>query len=249
MPLITANGWRSVFSCLQNKESAIRVVDLRFRSIDKGGLSVLANTLAGNSTVEKLDLSYNPQIPATVWQSFFACFGHPNIALEDVNLCGNNITDKEMAHMAQSLRVNNGRLETLDLGDISSVTNAGWAHFSRVLCDKSSVTTIFSSNHTLRSLGDQDIIPADLNALLQLNQNGKQNNVSRDKILWYYFQNGKANIQKLAGMKSNILHHAIAWICRNGTGHTLLYQFFRNTPSLVAHIYVANTSGIKRKRV
>mmetsp|Transcript_138 Transcript_138/g.310 ORF Transcript_138/g.310 Transcript_138/m.310 type:complete len:654 (-) Transcript_138:237-2198(-) len=250
MPLITSRGWRSIFGSLQNKTSALGMIDLRYSSIDEGGLSALTNALAGNSAVKMLDLSYNKQIPAAGWRSFFACLEHPDVALEEVSLRGNNITDEEMAHLSRSLHVNNGRLESLDLGDNSSLTDVGWAHISRVLCDRSNAMTIFSSNHTLSSLGDQNAIPADLDDLLQLNQTGNKKDVSREKILQYHFQDGKTKIQEFVDMNSNVLHHAISWICTNGTDHTLLYNFLRSLPSLVpSDNIIAKASGAKRKRL
>mmetsp|Transcript_12219 Transcript_12219/g.21980 ORF Transcript_12219/g.21980 Transcript_12219/m.21980 type:complete len:654 (+) Transcript_12219:170-2131(+) len=250
MPIITSHGWRSIFGSLQNKGSALRMIDLRYSSIGEGGLLALTNALAGNSTVKMLDLSYNKQIPAAGWRSFFACLEHPNVALEEVSLRGNNVTDEEMTHLSRALRANNGTLESIDLGDNSSLTSVGWAHISRVLCDKSSAMAVYSSNHTLSSLGDQDDIPADLDDLLQLNQIGNKKDVSREKILRYHFQDGKTNIQELIDMNSNILHHAISWSCTNVTGHTLLYNFLRSLPSLVASVnIIANTSGAKRKRL
>jgi len=250
MPLITSHGWRSIFGSLQNKESALGMIDLRYSSIDEGGISALTNALAGNSTVKMLDLSYNKQIPAAGWRPFFACLEHPNVALEEVSLRGNHVTDEDMRHLSRALHANNGILESLDLGDNSSLSDIGWAHISRVLCDKSSAMTVYLSNHTLSSLGDQDAIPADLDDFLQLNQSGNKKDVSREKILRYHFQDGKKNIQEFVDLDSNILHHAISWICTNGTGRTLLYKFLRSLPSLVASVNIGTkASGAKRKRL
>jgi len=227
-PLISGIGWQGFFVCLQNQESALERIDLRYSSIDEGGLTALTNALANNSTLKMLDLSHNKSISARQWRPFFACLGYPNVELEELCLCDNNVTDEELAYLAQSL-AKNRTLKALDLGATSSITNTGWAPFSRLLCDKSSISSIHASNHTLEFLGDQRI-PVDLDDLLQLNEQRNKMIVSREKILKYHFQNSENNVQEFIDVESKVLPHAInviSQICSNGAGRTLLFELLR----------------------
>merc|ERR1712087_975528 len=102
MPLITGAGWRALFACVQNEGSVLEQIDLRYSSIDEGGLSALTSALAGNPSLEMVDLSHNKQISAAAWRSFFVCLGRPDAALKEVNLRGNNITDASSAAAVHS---------------------------------------------------------------------------------------------------------------------------------------------------
>lgn len=246
MPLVTGVGWRALFACLHNEGSVLEQIDIRYSSIDEGGLSALTSALAHNSSLEMVDLSHNKQITAAAWRLFFPCLGSPNTALKEVNLCGNNITDKDMSHLARSLH-GNKRLETLGLGNSSAVTDAGWGHFSKILCNTSSAAAVHSSNHTLRSLGEPNI-PGDLDELLLLNSRCDERIVSQEKILRYHFQNGKRNMREIAGMDTSVIPHAISWAGRNDSGRTILYELLRSLPPLAASANMASVVGRKRKR-
>mmetsp|Transcript_20121 Transcript_20121/g.43688 ORF Transcript_20121/g.43688 Transcript_20121/m.43688 type:complete len:639 (+) Transcript_20121:129-2045(+) len=245
IPQVTATGWKAFFSCLRNPVSALQQIDLRYSSIDEGGLAVLANALASNSTVKMLDLSHNLQINSTGWQSFFMCLESSTFSLEELHLQGNNVADEAIGDLTHAL-VKNETLETLVLGDLFSITNTGWAHFSHLLCDKSSITRICTSNHTLRHFSQQGITPG-VHSLLLLNQSGSKKEVFREKILQYHFQNGAINIQEFLEMKLKVLPHAISWMGRNNSGHTLLYQLLRSLPSLFLSEQKMKASGAKRK--
>ncbi len=178
MPLITATGWQPVFACLQSKESALERLDLRYSSLNEGGLLALTNVLSQNSSLKMLDVSHNKQVSAAGWRSFFACLKHPCASLEEVHLCKNHLAHEDMTYLARFLRVNNGRLKTLNLGDCPSVTDAGWAELSNALCDGASSAAIHSTNHALRPLGSPDA-PLHLDELLLLNSRGDEVSVVR----------------------------------------------------------------------
>ena len=172
-------------------------------------------------------------------------------SLEGLFLCGNftNDVDELIADLAGAV-ANNETLEAIDLGENSSITNTGWSHFSRILCDKSSIANIYASNHTLGYLGPQRL-PPDLDSLVNLNEHENKKELVREKILRYHFQDC-SYMQEVLDMKLKVLPRAISWLGRAAFGRdrenpSLLYQLLRSTPSLFES-KSASMAGAKRKR-
>jgi len=250
---ITADGWRSFFTSLRNSKSVVQDILLRGCGIDEEGLAILADALNNNSTLKILDLSKNPQVTAASWRRFFtACLRSPKSSLEGLFLCENlaEEADELMADLAGAI-AHNDKLEAIDLGENPSITKTGWSHFSRLLCDKSSITSIYESNHTVNYFGPERL-PLDLDDLVKLNEHENKKEVAREKILRHYFQDG-ANIQEFLDMKLKVLPHAMAWLGGESswtggknTGRTPLYQLLRSLPSLFES-QSSRLTGRKRK--
>ena len=246
-PLITGAGWQPFFRCLHNKESALAKIDLRYNSIEEEALPALANALTNNSNLKLLDLSHNTQVSAAGWRSFFS--GMVKFALEKLHLADNNITNEVMSDLAHVL-ADNETLKTIGLCEnVDLITNRGWSHFAHLLCDKSSISSTYASNHTLQCI-DHQSVPNDLDILLQNNKYGSKKEVARRKILRYYFKDGEMNVPEFVNMKWKVMPHAISWIGRDNTGHNLLYQLLRSQPSLFVSQRSAllKSAGAKRKR-
>lgn len=255
-PLITYTGWDAFFICLRNNpSSALKQIDLRYSSIDEESLHGLANALGSQcSAITILDMSQNLHISASAWTSFFNRLGSSNhrFALHDLYLQGNNITDEVIPQLIRAL-ANNNTLKTLVLGDLFPITNSGWEQFRHLLCDKSSITKIRSSNHTLRSLGCEDI-PEHIQTLLSLNESDSKKEVAREKILRYHFNNGRDTMNEFVDMELSVLPHVISWVGRNNVGQTLMYQLLQSLPSLTmtcdhpSKLLNKTLAGGKRKR-
>lgn len=258
-PLITYTGWDAFFICLRNNpSSALKQIDLRYSSIDEESLHGLANALGSQcSAITILDVSQNLHISASAWTSFFNRLGSSNhrFALHDLYLQGNNITDEVIPQLIRAL-ANNNTLKTLVLGDLFPITNSGWEQFRHLLCDKSSITKIRSSNHTLSSLGCEDI-PEDIQTLLSLNESDSKKEVAREKILRYHFNNGSDidTMNEFVDMELSVLPHVISWVGRNNVGQTLMYQLLQSLPSLItikcdhpSKLLNKTLAGGKRKR-
>ena len=144
-----------------------------------------------------------------------------------MDLYDNVTTDEAAASLAGCLR-GNTRLEALGLGDSSAVTEERWKHFSKLLCDTSSPSAIYASNHTLRSLGDSRI-PDKLDELLLLNSRRDARDAAWEKVLRYRFKNSVANVREFADMRPEVLPDALSWAGRNEGGRTLMYTLVRNT--------------------
>ncbi len=108
----------------------------------------------------------------------------------------------------------------------------GWAAFSNLLCDKSSIYSIYESNHTLESIGPESELPFDIASYLEMNQNENKAEVARQKLLHYHFLDGDVKLDYFLGLELNVIPHAIAWIVRDDTGLPLLHQLAKSMPSV-----------------
>jgi len=253
---VTADGWRSFFARLHNSKSVLQDILLSGCGIDDEKLDILADAVNNNSTIKILDLSLNPQVTAMAWHRFFvACLQSPESSLEGLFLCGNLSVEADdmMAHLAGAIAHNhNDTLEAIDLGENLNITKIGWSYFSHLLCNKSTITSIYESNHTIDYLGPTRL-PVDLDNLVKLNEHENKNEVAREKILQYHFQDS-ANVQEFRDITLKALPHAISWLGREcswsgkeNSGHTHLYQLLRSLPSLFESKKTA-IAGTKRKR-
>ena len=149
--------------------------------------------------------------------------------------------------------VSNTSLKTLEYGLNlgTSISSRGIDTIGNLLCDKSSIDSIYRSNHTLQKLGWSDIhLHTDLTSFFKLNQNDNKAEVARQKILQYHFSNGDNNIQDLVDMSLNVIPHAIAWVGRDDTARSLLYHLVHGMPSLFDFRGKAKAvGGTKRKRL
>jgi len=260
---VSARGWRSFFDSLRGSSSALQDLILRGCGIDEEGLVVIANALNEDSRFKILDLSDNPQADVAVWRQFFAaCFRSSSSSLEGIFLCENFAYEEEandlMADLVGALE-RNETLEAIDLGENLSITEAGWSHFTKLLCDDSSIKSIYESNHALNYLGPQEL-PLELEALVELNRNENKEEVAREKILRHHFEDGDAHMHEFLEMKAEVLPRAISWLGRdcsrsakgeNGESSrnraTPLYQLLRSMPSLLESRNIVR-AGVKRKR-
>jgi len=128
---------------------------------------------------------------------------------------------------------------------------------SDFLCDKTSLSSIYTSNHTLQQFYagfyyDDDGPKDHLVSLLKLNENDDKQEVVRQKLIRYYFSNddgGIVKVEEFVVMELEVLPRAIAWIGRDDTAHSLLYKLFQIMPTLFHTDRKAKAAGAKRKHV
>ncbi|KAL7545454.1 hypothetical protein ACHAWF_008798 [Thalassiosira exigua] len=147
--LITTEMWHSLASLLENTCASLEELYLNKCSIDDAMLNILVIALR-NSRLCCLDLSSNGAVTARGWHCVASLFesDHLHTLLLDDN---NIISDEEALHYSNSLR-RNDKLVRLSLS-WSSITEIGWSSFFNVLCNASSINSIFESNHMLGDLG------------------------------------------------------------------------------------------------
>jgi len=241
-PLINSVGWSSFFACIQSPSSALQQVDLRYSSIDEGGLLVLADALTKSSKVRMLDVSQNLHISVEIWKSFFSRLGNAFFSLEELYAQGNNITDEAVAEISHAL-VGNNTLKTVSLGDLFPIGKTGWEFVRHLLCNQSSISNLHKSNHTLQSFGCD--IPEDVQQLLNTNKTVNKKEVAREKILKYGADN---IIETVVGLELNVLPSAVSYIGEDERGLSMLYQLCKSLPTLFESKHKLNYAGVKRKR-
>eukprot|EP00579_Thalassiosira_antarctica_P030532 CAMPEP_0202030048 /NCGR_PEP_ID=MMETSP0905-20130828/64294_1 /ASSEMBLY_ACC=CAM_ASM_000554 /TAXON_ID=420261 /ORGANISM="Thalassiosira antarctica, Strain CCMP982" /LENGTH=476 /DNA_ID=CAMNT_0048593833 /DNA_START=1937 /DNA_END=3367 /DNA_ORIENTATION=+ len=237
---ITIAGWRTIFAFLQSPHSLLEILDLSMSGINDEVVNSLTNALVNNNKLRELDLSWNGHITATGCEAFSAVLQNPGSALEKLDLSGNSINDGTVITLATSLS-NNRKLKELILESQHAITINGWAAFSRVLCNTSSIMGTFHSNHTLQKLDEYEGgLPADIRSLLRLNQENSKCQAARLKIIKTHFSGSNIDLQPFIGMELQVMPRAIAWMGRDGSGksttetngRSLLYQFLRTKPEL-----------------
>ena len=174
----------------------------------------------------------------------------PDSNLIKIDLSANNLGDEGALIFANAMVVNS-KLKTLDLTDCDGITEVGWAHFSRLLCDTSSISKTYLSNHTLRELDTIDPIedlaenleiPTDLASYLDLNGSSEnKGQVAMTKILQHH---SHFNVQPFFEWEVKVLPLMITWLekARARTSNfeekidrmklSITYDFVREFPML-----------------
>ena len=157
-------------------------------------------------------------------------------------LDGNNMITDEARIIFASALANNCKLRRLELNfDYdNAITAEGWAAFSKLLCDASSVPNTFLSNHTLQDVGDPTGTH-DVRSSLDLNRGTDKKQVAIIKLL----QNHRHfDMQPLFEWDFKALPLVIDWFKRAAACHTdfnpnigsrklsSIYQFIRGMPML-----------------
>ena len=228
---ITIAGWRILFELLQSPNSALEELHLYSNAFTDEAAVSLTNSLINNHRLRELNLHSNSN---DGWGAFSAVLQSPHTALEKLNMRHNAISDVSVISLANSL-ANNSRLKELLL-DGNVLINNGWAAFSHVLCNKSSIMDTYRSNHTLemlRQLFEERRLPEDVRSLLQINRENTKSQAARLKITRTHFPGGFV-AQPFVGMDFNVLPYAIAWMGRDGEGEVdeHFYGYLRSMPSL-----------------
>ena len=233
--LISSEGWQTFFTSLQNCNLALKQFSLRGNSISDVVMPSLTNALTNARSLARLNLEGNRAITSVGWVALTNILQRPNSSLIDLTLAygqNHNINDEVAISFANAL-INNKSLKTLNVGysNNNTITARGWSALANVLCNKSSLESIYNSNHTITEACWGDV-PHDLASYLRMNENDNKHEVARQKILKYHFADGDENIEKFVEMELAIIPYAIAWMGRDSTGHSLLYNVVRSLPTL-----------------
>jgi len=109
----------------------------------------------------------------------------PNSRLNYLNLSGNQINNEGATTIINSL-ASNTKLQELLIGGNPTTNSIMQQSFSRLLCNVSSLNSIYNSNHTLVTLSLSDLTPPHNNDLLILNKSKIKSHVAIRKILKYH---------------------------------------------------------------
>lgn len=245
---ISSAGWQTFFTSLQNHNLELEELILHGNNIDNTGVLIMVNVLNNMDTLKTLRMSRNSLITSIAWMALSTLLQRPASGLTELDISGNNANDDVLIGFANAL-LNNKSLTTFF--NLRGMTSRGWVAFTNLLCNKSSIASIYNSNHTLQSVGYGNNRPVDLISYLELNNDDNKREVARQKILRYHFSNGEDNIEEFVDMDVTVIPHALAWMCRNGGGRSLLYNVLRSLPTLFDSDAnakaVAGKAGTKRK--
>mmetsp|Transcript_35646 Transcript_35646/g.76112 ORF Transcript_35646/g.76112 Transcript_35646/m.76112 type:complete len:328 (+) Transcript_35646:23-1006(+) len=133
-------------SCL--RASTVR----KHRDVDDF-LKSLVEAIRGKHRLTRLEL-VGIGIGVNGCETLASLLQDPKCNLVSLDLAGNTIDDASATVLAGALK-NNSKLESLTFPTRNAMTEKGWTEFSKALCDTSSISDIYFSNHTMKYLGDQ----------------------------------------------------------------------------------------------
>jgi len=239
---ITDLGWRNLFvGLLQGPHCMLENLDLS----DSGGVSSecmiesLASALTRNIHLKELHLCNIINITSVGWQSFANFLLNPNSALRELDLTGIAINDNIMSAFASVLSRNNQLWKFLfdNGGNLGQISSVGYAAFSRMLCDTSTILDTYHSNHTLTNSGFCSLTVRlwykDIYPLLTINRDYGIRQTARIKIIRSHFSGSDISTQVFSVMKLCVLPTAIAWMGHNNGSHggrNLMFEFLRKEP-------------------
>jgi hypothetical protein len=161
-------------------------------------------------------------------------------SLVELNLQSNAIDDESAEILGRSL-LHNTTVEMLRLEGNEHVSCVGWKYLCRLVCDTSSVSATFRSNHTLRMI--YSVYPQAQSAqLLQLKralrENGRPGTLkdkAHRKIIHHHFHSEKRNNSgPLLDMDAKIMPRVFSWINQrsdedfgDGSRNNSIYQILR----------------------
>eukprot|EP00984_Skeletonema_dohrnii_P034964 scaffold34577_cov82-Skeletonema_dohrnii-CCMP3373.AAC.1 len=239
----TLRGW-----CTSN----LKTLDLDNDQIDDQGLQELAAGLTSNSILEDLFLSDN-LITGVGLRSFSTYFQSVSCCLKTLNLYGINFGDEGATALADGL-MGNKSLKYLNFNpDESGITDVGWAAFSKLLCDPSSINNTFLSNHNIKGIGDEG---APIRQHLDLNRYLYLNRYSHPAIHKILKSHPDLDMEPFFQWKLKLLPVVIIWfesarsrMLANNVGESIhrqslqnrelsaFYKFVRGMPSLTVISY------------
>ena len=230
---IGRNECSALATLLSNTTQQLKKLKLWGNNVDDEGVESLTGAISG-SKLHRFDLSNNRSITMRGWERLSTLLEVPDSPLERLHISHNNIGDEGALVFANSLR-GNCKLKVLSLHG-NGVTTEGWAHFSKLLCDTSSVNNTYLSNHTLEGLGATRLIPADVVSLLDLNRdNGDKGQIAMTKILQHH---SHFNMQPFFEWELKVLPLMISWLEKARTRTSNLGEKIKRTKLSIAYDFV-----------
>ena len=204
---IGRNECTALSTLLRCTTTQLKTLILYWSGVNDVGIEVLVPALRGH-TLQRLNLGSNRLITIQGWKALSTLFESPG-NLEDVLIHGNHIGDDGALVFAEAL-TNNRTLKKLHLSS-SNITKEGWTHFSKLLCDTSSVNNTYLSNHTLRYLGETEGDRGGVNASLDNNKRKDKQQVAMIKILKHH---SHFNIEPFFEWEFKVLPIMMKWYAK-----------------------------------
>mmetsp|Transcript_20805 Transcript_20805/g.41379 ORF Transcript_20805/g.41379 Transcript_20805/m.41379 type:complete len:568 (+) Transcript_20805:36-1739(+) len=170
----TLRGWEA---------SNLKHLDLDGNGIDDQGLQTLAAGIT-NTKLEELYLSDN-LITGAGLRSMSDYFQSESCCLKTLNVLRNDFGDEGAVALADILMGNKSLTSLHFISHQSGITNPGWAAFSKLLCDPSSINSTYLSNHNIGTIGEHEMLgtPFNIRRYLDLNELLDRRHAAIHKIL------------------------------------------------------------------
>ena len=255
---ISPDGWHTFFVTFLNHNSVLETLVISNNFISSQAIASLVESIGNN--LKSLDLSSNI-LPMGIEyiRALSTLLSSPNCSLKTLNLCWNEIDDDGVILFANALADNNSLLELrlANSDPFDHVTETGWSALANVLCDRTSIETTYTSNHTLHEVLkdeedegiDMNVIPDDLTELLDINEIYTKSEAARVKIIKYHMlKDEDIDVAVFVGMELNEIPSAMSWMGKekDDIGLSVLYQLCKSLPCLFESNL--NVAGLKRKR-
>ena len=135
---------------------------------------------------------------------------------------------------------NNSSLVELDIGDVENVSLSSLDALVKVLCDKTNITSVYNSNHTLNvfeyTCSNGPDRPKELYSLLELNENKDKAEVVREKMLTSRVINEDTVGREFGSVPVSVFPSLIEWIGRDRLGFSAMHCLVQCFPSLLGHL-------------
>jgi hypothetical protein len=242
----------------------LKFLSVDYNVIDDEGLQALVMGMRNCRNLERLNLSGNDLITAAGLRSLSTLFQSETCSLQTLFLSDMNIGDDGAVALADGL-VGNKSLNHLHFDpDVAGITEVGWSAFSKLLCDKSSINSTYTSNHTLEIVGDDDdefrgtTTPPDVEKYLRWNERLPQ--VAICKIL---LSHADLEMEPFFQWKLKFLPLVVTWFERASSlpeglrrmlnalesrKLSVIFKFVRGMPMLVLDRYKSQKASRKRSK-
>jgi Ran GTPase-activating protein (RanGAP) involved in mRNA processing and transport len=204
---LTIAGWNSIMQCVGGC-ALLENLDLSTNYFTNENIAAIANALVNNRSLREINLSLISGVSEAGWTAFSAVLRNPESVLEVIDLSCNSVNDEVVQSFSDAL-VNNTKLKEFNVR-MTSITSNGFAAFTHLLCNSTSIVTTYQSNHTIEELWKKDddeyddddeddesnTLPEDLINLLRLNKENSPNEAARLKIINTHFSGHEINMQR-----------------------------------------------------
>ncbi len=245
---LTSTGWNSISTILSRPMCSINHVSFTGPAISDGVVTCLGDCLSVNKTLETLCLSFNESITLAGWRGFSKCLRNANSALTRLSLESCNLDDVGARVIILTL-VGNSSLKKLNLNSNRAITDMIWKDLGCLICNTTSIGSIYSSNHTFQKLCINHLArPEDVVSLLTMNRNKDKSEVALQKILKYFISDGGDKASAFAQMPEKMMPFVLEWIGRTVSGFSLMYSVVRGNPTLFDMTHVQQYLRASKRR-
>lgn len=242
---ITPSGWADAFRLLRNSQCALEDLTLSDCYIDDEGASMLAHLLSDHlRNVVHIGFWSESIITKAGWGAFAEVLRPTSTSKLKTLRLGLTLDDtffddEDVIRFVTALR-GNTTLEVLDMSDVDLPHNS-MGTLVNVLCDASSVASVYNSNHTFITFectySDNTVVPSELDSLLEINKDKDKAQVVRTKLLLYFFIRVDNTGRVFGQLETSLMPNVMEWIGRDCLGYSAMYELCRIVPELFTQVH------------